>query len=103
MEKIMSNNCNPAPMPTKNLTFGWAVDVAKANYKIAREGWNGKGMFVYYVPANEYKTTTDVAKKEFGETVKYNAYLAMKTVNGSVSTWVPSINDCLADDWIIVE
>ena len=86
-----------------NITFGCAINYAKQGFKIAREGWNGKGMFVYYVPANEYKTTTDVAKKEFGETVKYNAYLAIKNVNGTVSTWVPSINDCLAEDWITVE
>ena len=83
--------------------IGSAINAAKQGFKIAREGWNGKGMFVYYVPANEYKTNTDVAKKEFGETVKYNAYLAIKNVNGTVSTWVPSINDCLADDWLIVE
>lgn len=89
-------------MPVINLSFGKALEAAKRGDKIAREGWNGKGMFVYYVPANEYKTTTEIAKKEFGETVKYNAYLAIKNVNGSVSTWVPSINDCLADDWMIV-
>jgi hypothetical protein len=33
----------------------------------------------------------------------YNPYLAIKTVQGSVSTWVPSINDVLAEDWEVVE
>lgn len=60
-------------------------------------------MFVYYVPANKYKTQTDVAKKEFGEEVQYNAYLAIKNVNGTVSTWVASINDILAEDWLTLE
>lgn len=72
------------------LTFGDALDAAKQGKKVARTGWNGKGMFVYYVPANSYPAQTDVA---------YNPYLAIKNVNGSVSTWVPSINDCLAEDW----
>lgn len=84
------------------MNFGQAVESVKQGSKIAREGWNGKGMFVYYVPAASYKTMTDVAKKEFGEVAHYNAYLAIKNVNGTVSTWVPSINDVLSEDWSIV-
>jgi hypothetical protein len=85
------------------MNFGQAIEVLKQSKKVARKGWNGKGMFVYYVPANSYPTTTDIAKKEFGEVAHYNAYLAIKTVQGPVSTWVPSINDCLAEDWQVVE
>ena len=32
----------------------------------------------------------------------YNAYMAIKNVDGAVSTWVPSVNDCLATDWGII-
>ena len=85
-----------------NMTFGLAIEAAKKGHKIARVGWNGKGMFVYYVPENYYETQTDVAKKELGELAKYNPYLAIKNVNGTISTWVPSINDVLSEDWIIV-
>jgi hypothetical protein len=81
------------------MNFGQAVEYLKSGSKVAREGWNGKGMFVYYVPANNYPAQTDVAKETFGDMVSYNPYLAIKTVSGSVSTWVPSINDCLAEDW----
>lgn len=35
--------------------------------------------------------------------VHYNPYFAIKNVNDTVSTWVPSINDCLAEDWYVVE
>lgn len=86
-----------------NMNFGEALEAVKQGKKIAREGWNGKGMFVYYIPANSYSACTDVAKEEFGEMVKYNPYFAIKTVNGTVSTWAPSVNDCLAEDWRIVE
>lgn len=86
-----------------NLTFGLAVEAMKKGNKIARKGWNRKNMFVYYVPANRYKTQTEVAKKEFGEYAKYNHYMALKGVDGVVSTWVPSVTDCLAEDWVIVE
>lgn len=87
----------------KNLTFGIALELVKRGCKIAREGWNGKDMFVYYVPENSYPAVTEIAKKAFGETVQYNAYMAIKTANGTVSTWAPSGSDCLAEDWIIVE
>ena len=67
-------------------------------------GWNGKHMFVYYVPAASYPPMTEVAKSFFGENlVPYNPYLAIKNVDGTVSPWTPSINDCLAKDWYIVE
>jgi hypothetical protein len=85
------------------LNFSFALEHVKQGDKIARYGWNGKGMFVYYIPAASYPAQTDVAKETFGDMVKYNAYLAIKTVNGTVSTWVPSINDVLADDWEVIE
>lgn len=85
------------------MKFGMVLEEAKQGKKIFRQGWNGKGMLVYYVPANSYKSLTNVAKKEFGETTNYNPYLAIKNVDGSVSTWVPSINDVLAEDWEIIK
>lgn len=83
--------------------FGYALDMLKCGKKVARKGWNGKGMFVYYVPENSYPARTEIAKKEFGDMVKYNPYFAIKNVDGMVSTWVPSVNDCLAEDWVVIE
>lgn len=96
---------NNAYGPTDGMTFGLAVEAMKRGTKVARAGWNGKGMFVYYVPANAYPVQTGAAKSHFGEgaMVPYNAYMAIKNVNDTVSTWVPSVNDCLASDWTIVE
>lgn len=86
------------------IDFGEALRAIKRGEKVARKGWNGKGMFVYYVPANKYPVQTGAAKSHFGEgaMVPYNAYMAIKNVDDSVSTWVPSVNDCLAEDWSIV-
>ena len=87
------------------MSFGIAVELAKKGVKIAREGWNGRGMFVYYVPANSYKSCTEIGSSIADENgmVSYEPYFAIRNVKGTVSTWVPSINDCLAEDWIIVE
>lgn len=88
--------------PTRD--FGYALAWLKVGAKLARAGWNGKGMFVYHVPAASYPVQTGAAKSHFGEgsLVPYNAYLAIKNVDNTVSTWVPSVNDVLADDWIVV-
>lgn len=89
--------------PCSAMTFGLAIEAMKRGAKVARAGWNGKGMFVYYVPANRYPVQTGAAKSHFGEgaMVPYNAYMAIKNVDNTVSTWVPSVNDVLADDWSI--
>jgi hypothetical protein len=83
------------------MNFGQALELIKAGKKITRAGWNGRGMFVYLVPAASYPAQTGAAKSHFGEgsMVPYNAYMAIKNVNDTVSTWVPSVNDCLAEDW----
>ena len=85
------------------MNFGKALELLKEGKKVTRSGWNGKGMYVYYVPAASYKACTENARKEFGEMVPYEPYLAIKNVKGTISTWVPSINDCLAEDWQEVE
>lgn len=95
---------NNAYRPLEGLTFGMAIEALKIGQKVARSGWNGKGMFVYYVPPASYPVQTEAARKHFGDNslVPYNAYLAIKNVNETVSTWVPSINDVLAQDWEIL-
>lgn len=85
--------------------FSLALAELKKGKKLTRLGWNGKGMFVYYVPAASYPAMTDVAKSiQDGEgKVKYNPYLALKTVQGTISCWIPSVMDLFAEDWMIME
>lgn len=92
-----------ANRPINALTFGYAIEAAKKGHKIARMGWNGKGMFLYYVPANSYPAQTEAAKSHFGAEVPYGAYLAMKTAQGNVVPWLASQTDVLAEDWVIEE
>lgn len=85
------------------MNFGQALEAVKSGEKVQRAGWNGKGMFVYLVPAASYPARTGAAKSHFGQDalVPYNAYMAIKNVDDTVSTWVPSVNDCLSEDWSI--
>ena len=91
--------------PCEAMTFGLALEALKKGCRVARTGWNGAGQFVYLVPANSYPAQTAIAKAHFGADamVPYRAYLALKTAQGDVATWAPSVSDCLADDWQIVE
>ena len=92
-----------AYQPINALNFGHAIVALKEGKKVARAGWNGVNQYVYYVPANSYPAQTDAAKSEFGDSVPYRAYFALRTAQNDVATWVPSISDALADDWQIVE
>ena len=86
-------------------SIGWAVKQMLNGEKVRRAGWNGKGMFIYYVPANSYPAQTGVAKSYFGENslVPYQAYIAMKTAQDNVVPWLCSQTDLLANDWEIAE
>ena len=90
---------------SSGLTFGDALQALKAGKRVARAGWNGKGMFVYYVRAAAYLAQSAAAIEYFGENayVPYAPYMALKGVDERVSPWVPSINDVLAEDWVVLE
>jgi hypothetical protein len=86
------------------MNFGQAIEALKNGYKVARSGWNGVGMYLYHVPPGEYPARTAIAKAEWGEEglVPYQAYIAMKTVQGTVVPWLASQTDMLAEDWKVL-
>jgi hypothetical protein len=87
----------------KGYDFGYAIEALKHGLKVTRAGWNGKGMWLYLVPANSYPAQTEAAKAAFGSIVPYRAYIAMKTVENDVVPWLASQTDVLAEDWTVVE
>ena len=88
-------------------SFSWALEMMKKGHKIHRSGWNGKGMFAVLqkgypqgIPCN--KQTADAWGLNEGDLFRCEPYMQLKMVNGSHSMWVPSVNDCLSNDWAIV-
>lgn len=88
--------------------FSWALRQMKHGKKIHRAGWNGKGMFAVLqkgypqgIPCN--KQTAEAWGLNEGDLFRCEPYMQLKMVNGSHSMWVPSVNDCLSNDWAIVE
>lgn len=93
----------PYTAPTTELSFGTALTRLKDGKKLQRAGWNGKGMYLYHVPAQSYPAVTEIARAEFGELVPYGAYIAMKTAQNNVVPWLASQTDILADDWQVID
>lgn len=87
------------------MNFGEALNLLKQGYKLQRKGWNGKGMFIYYVPANKYKVCTKAAESimDGGSMVEYAAYIAMYTADKVVVPWLASQTDLLAEDWVAID
>ena len=85
------------------MNFGQALEALKLGSKVQRDGWNGKGMYLYLVPAASYKTVTPVAKAEHGDSFEAGAYITMKPASGPmVIGWLASQTDMLAEDWKIL-
>ena len=101
--------------------FGEAIEAAKNGYMIAREGWNGKGLFVFaQVPSviskdivPNMQSLPQSVKDEFERrfngpqltdgTIKYSNQLALVSPSNDITGWAPSTSDAMAQDWIIYE
>jgi hypothetical protein len=85
-------------------TFGSALDTLKAGYQVAREGWNGKGMFLFLVPESTFEVNRPPLLGIYpkGTVVNYHAHIDMRTATGEIIPWLASQTDLLADDWIEV-
>ncbi len=84
--------------------IGWAVEQMQSGSRVARRGWNGKGMYLAYQPgypagipinANTAKATG----LPEGTVCKFLPYIMMKTADGSFVPWLCSQTDLLATDW----
>lgn len=84
---------------TERLSFGDAVAALKEGLRVAREGWNGKGMWLGLVDTGYY----DVGFSVVGEINLLLPWIGMKTADNKFVPWLASQTDVLAEDWQIVE
>ena len=112
---------NQLQLNYKKMKFGQAIDAVKSGKLAAREGWNGKGMFIFMRPSCELDTETVVNKiqslpesvkkwvaENHGDSptdkIKFSEYLCMKAADGTiVNGWLASQTDMLSEDWTILE
>ena len=86
------------------MNFGDALSLLKRGHRVARAGWNGKGMFLFLVPGSHFKVNREPLLSIMGEgtEVEYHAHVDMKTAQGYVVPWLASQADLLSEDWIEV-
>ena len=84
-----------APPDPEIFGFELALSMLKNGGMLTRAGWNGKNQYVFFAEGSQIEAHHSVGNfKRF-----LNPHFVICTPDGSLSTWVPSINDCLAEDW----
>lgn len=72
---------------TPHFDFGEALRVLKQGGRVAREGWNGKGMWLaLQVPDEGSKML--------------QPFIYISPVGGKLAPWFASQADMLAEDWV---
>lgn len=87
------------------MNFGMALEAVKHGKRVARAGWNGKGMFIFLVPGSRFIVNRPPLLGIYpeGTEINYHAHVDMKTADGQVVPWLCSQTDMLAEDWEIAE
>lgn len=103
------------------LTIGGAIYAAKEGKRIAREGWNGKGLFVFMqVPSTigkaivpNMQSLPQLVKDEFVrrfeskeaqiDSIYYDNQMCIVNSSNLINGWAPSVSDALANDWMILD
>ena len=101
------------------MNFQEALLELKNGNHVARKGWNGKGMFLFYISGRtipfdkfmEFKNGNSLAIEKAvslglhnpGDEVVIGGHIDMKAADGSIVVgWLASQTDMQADDWEIV-
>ena len=86
------------------MDFSEALLYIKAGKRVSREGWNGKGMFIFLVPGSTFTVNREPLLSILGEgtQVNYHGHVDMKTADGMIVPWLCSQTNMLATDWGIV-
>lgn len=102
--------------PVEDMTFGAAIEALKAGKKVARAGWNGKGMWLSLsgplggrlIPSAAFWSRNNAEyaaqQDQFNGHAMVLPCITMKTATGEILMgWLASQTDMLAEDWRIVE
>ena len=84
--------------------FDLAIQAVKIGARIARRGWNGKGMYVFLAEGQSIEFSTSADMSEFNnQEVEVGDMLVLRTAQGTLQPgWLATQSDILADDWYIV-
>jgi hypothetical protein len=95
------------------MSFGHAIEAMKLGHKVARQGWNGKDMWIVLsgyngprsIPHENFWSyhASEFARNNGGRATVLPCFI-MKTATGEILMgWLASQTDMLADDWMVLE
>lgn len=104
------------------MNFGQALEALKAGKRVAREGWNGKGMWLLLLvpgepignegvghigsvaeaPQRSVRVATAVQFSGVLGTFRCLPWIGMKTADDGFVPWLASQTDLLAEDWVLL-
>lgn len=94
----------------KEMAFGGAIEALKQGKKVARKGWNSKGMFLWLKPGTVVKSDwckdpmlKSLADANGGEVEALGTICMFTAQRQVLSGWLASQTDMLSEDWMIVE
>ncbi len=94
---------------TDAMNFGHAIQAMKEGHKVARAGWNGKGMWVAIQAGSTISSAlarggAAKGRAEEGATeITILPHIDMRAADGSIVVgWLASQTDMLAEDWGLV-
>ena len=90
---------------TSSRTFEDALQWLRAGRRVARKGWNGKGMFLYLVQGSAFSVSRPPLSEIFSEgaQIQYRPHIDIKDAEGFCGVWTPSQADLFATDWESLE
>jgi hypothetical protein len=71
------------------MDFSEALYALKDGQRVARTGWNGRGMWIAYEP--------------IGTSNMSLPYIYISSADDYLAPWTPSQTDLAADDWVLVD
>lgn len=85
------------------MIFGDALEEVKAGKAVSREGWNGKGAFIFLLTGNDLSSRFKFGYGEYEGEPQFSGAIFIKTTQDTISPWQPSNGDMLAEDWHVLE
>ena len=90
--------------PTSGMSFGLAIEAMKRGHRVARKGWNGRGICIFLEKG---------AEGSHGDLklICYGPFIAIDTTGlitnnpdapKSIVPWLASQTDMLSDDWVVI-
>ncbi|HSQ90148.1 DUF2829 domain-containing protein [Romboutsia sp.] len=82
------------------MKYGQAIEELLLGKKLTRTGWNGAGLYIFYVEGfrtSDYSSITGNAESAV------RPFIMMSSVDETLVPWLATQSDVLAGDWMVVE